>query len=241
MRLVKYLARAGVASRRNAELIIREGRVRINGMVTELPQADVDEAALVTVDGKVIEGPEKKIYLLLNKPAGYISTVQDTHDRPTVTSLIKDIDARLYPVGRLDADTRGALLLTNDGELAYRLTHPRFEVKKVYRAWVKGLPNDSLLAKMKSGLVIDSEKIAAAAVKMLKKLPGKNKALIEITLTEGRKRQVKRMCASIGHPVRELSRTSFAGLAVSDLDEGSYRHLQKNEIEKLYCMVNLHG
>lgn len=238
MRLVKFLAGAGVASRRRAEIIVREGRVQINGVTTVLPQADVDEMSMITVDGKVIKSPEKKYYILLNKPGGYISTVTDTHDRPTVTDLV-NIEARLYPVGRLDADTSGVLLLTNDGELAYRLTHPRYQVEKVYHAWVGGLPHETVLRKMKSGLIIDGVTTAPAAVKVLSKLSAKNRALLEITLTEGKKRQVKKMCAAVGHPVIELYRASFAGLTAENLAEGSFRHLHENEIHDLYRMVGL--
>lgn len=239
MRLVKYLARAGVASRRHAELMIRQGRVQINGALINLPYTDVGENDLVLVDGRIITGFEKKCYIILNKPSGYISTVVDTHNRPTVTSLITGVETRLFPVGRLDADTKGVLLLTNDGELAYRLTHPRYQVKKVYHAWVSGLPDEHVLKRLTSGLVIDGEKTAPASVRLLKTGVEKNIALLEITLTEGRKRQVKKMCRAIGYPVKSLFRISFAGLTAGDLHEGSFRHLHKEEVEYLYRMVRL--
>jgi len=239
MRLVKYLARAGVASRRRSEMIIREGRVAINGITTTIPQALVNDLDTVAVDGQNVEGPEHKYYLLLNKPSGYISTAYDTHGRPTVTDLIGDVEARLYPVGRLDADTRGALLLTNDGELAFRLTHPRYQVKKTYLAVLNGDPDHYLLNKLEKGLVIDGDKTAPARVSKIKGLTSSNSALVKITITEGRKRQVKKMFAAIGFPVKELSRLSFAGLTVDDLSEGSYRHLNKKEIAELHRKVGL--
>lgn len=239
MRLAKFMARAGIVSRRRAELMIREGRVRINGCPVDQPQTDVCENDSVTVDGKMIEGIKNKQYVLLNKPAGYISTAYDTHNRPTVISLISGVEARIYPVGRLDADTSGVLMLTNDGELAYRLTHPRYRVKKVYHAWVNGLPNDQILKQMSCGIIIDAGKTAPASVRLLKAQAVNNTALLEITLAEGKKRQVKKMCAAVGHPVKKLERKSFAGLTATDLPEGLYRYLKQHEIDALYRMVEL--
>lgn len=239
MRLAKYLARAGVASRRRAEIIISEGRVTVNGRSADQPQMMVDDSDSITVDGELLCGCEKKAYLLLNKPAGYISTAQDTHKRPTVTSLVADFGVRVYSVGRLDADTNGVLLLTNDGELAYRLMHPRYQVKKVYQAWVRGVPDTACIRKMSKGLVIEGETTAPADVRLLAKKTDKSVSLLEITLTEGRKRQVKKMCQSIGHPVIKLSRVSFAGLRADNVEEGSYRKLTDREINTLYRMVML--
>lgn len=239
MRLAKYLARAGVASRRKAELIIRQCRVQINGVLSDLPQTDVGENDLVTVDGKIITGFEKKYYIILNKPPGFISTVSDTHSRPTVANLLNGVKARLYPVGRLDADTKGVLLITNDGELSYRLTHPKYQIKKVYHAWVNGVPDEQFLKQFERGLIINGERTAPAPVRLLIARSDKNRALLEITLTEGRKRQVKKMCLAIGCPVLSLSRISFAGLTVGNLQEGTFRHLHKEEVEYLYRMVKL--
>lgn len=239
MRLAKYLAQAGVASRRRAEILISEGRIIVNGQSADQPQMMVDDSDLITVDGKLICGFEKKEYLLLNKPAGYISTAQDTHKRPTVTSLVADLGVRVYPVGRLDADTNGVLLLTNDGELAYRLMHPRYQVKKVYQAWVRGIPDAVSISKMSKGLLIEGETTAPASVKLLAKKTDKNLALLEITLIEGRKRQVKKMCQAIGHSAIKLSRISFAGLRADNVEEGSYRSLTDREINALYRLVML--
>lgn len=241
MRLAKYLASAGVASRRRAETMISEGRVAVNGIIAEKPEVRVNEGDLVTVDGSIIEGPEKKVYLLLNKPQGYISTAHDTHDRPIVTELVADIEARLYPVGRLDADTSGVLLMTNDGELAHRLMHPRFEVEKIYKAWVEGIPQEEAIDKMSRGLMIDGDKTAPARIKLLKRDPANNTALLEMSIIEGRKRQVKKMCAAIGHPVRTLRRDCFAGLKTGRLKKGAYRHLDKREVSSLYRLVGLQG
>ncbi len=238
MRLAKYLARAGVASRRRAETIINEGRVRINGSIADKPQIKVGENDKVTVDGRLVDGFEEKVYILLNKPAGYISTVYDTQNRPTVTGLVSDVEARLYPVGRLDADTSGVILLTNDGELAHRLMHPRYKVKKVYLARVSGLIKNELLPKMSSGLVIEGEKTAPAEVKKVKTVSNKD-TLLKITLAEGKKRQVKMICAAVGHRVKELKRLSFAGLTAANLPQGSYRRLNRQEIDHLYRMVGL--
>jgi 23S rRNA pseudouridine2605 synthase len=239
MRLSKYLSGAGVASRRHAEKIIEAGRVTVNDLTITVPQTAVSEDDLVRVDGKAVDLNRQYIYLLLNKPAGYISTARDTHNRPKVTDLVSAEKLRVYPVGRLDADTTGVLLLTNDGELAYRLTHPRYEIKKVYRAWVAGLPEPEALQKMSAGMVIEGEKTAPASVKVLKTELKKRSALLEIVLTEGKKRQVKNMCAAAGHPVRNLHRESFAGFTVDKLQEGSYRRLKAGEINKLYRMVGL--
>ncbi|HSW35832.1 MAG TPA: pseudouridine synthase [Candidatus Limnocylindrales bacterium] len=239
MRLAKYLAIAGLASRRGAEQIVRQGRVKVNDVLTVQPQTDVSASDFITVDGVMLKKTEKKYYLLLNKPPGYISTVSDTHDRKTVMRLIYDIQARLYPVGRLDADTCGVMLLTNDGALAHRLTHPRFCVKKVYRAWVRGVPESASLKRMIVGLVVDGQKTLPAEVKLITVGPEKHSALLEITISEGRKRQVKKMCAAIGHPVIGLCRSSFAGLKADDLSEGAYRHLTDAEVGHLYCLVKL--
>ena len=240
MRLVKYLARAGVASRRKSEEIIAGGRVRVNGTVTTLPQADVTAADLIEVDGVRIKEAERKYYLLLDKPPGFLSTVTDTHARGTVMDLVGDIPARLYPVGRLDADTLGVLLLTNDGELAYRLTHPRYKIEKTYRAWVKEIPSAAALVKMARGLELDG-RITAPAVIRLVKTDGSKRAMLEITITEGRKRQVKQMCAALGHPVLKLRRVSFAFLTARGLRSGECRYLTRDEVRRLYRLVGLAG
>ncbi|MDY6826669.1 MAG: pseudouridine synthase [Bacillota bacterium] len=239
MRLAKYLADAGIASRRRAEDIIRQKRVKVNGLIAVLPQTKVGENDLVTVDGKKVGRSEKKVYFLLNKPPGYISTAFDTHDRPTVIDLLKEIKERVYPVGRLDADTSGALLLTNDGKLAYRLTHPSYNIKKTYRAWVKGMPDQNILDQMTKGLLIENRKTAPAEIIVIDRDKKQNLSMLQIVLTEGRKRQVKKMCTTVGHPVVQLHRINFAGLTVEDLAVGSYRALREEEKRRLYDMVGL--
>lgn len=239
MRLAKYLARAGIASRRGAEEMISEGLVVVNGLVADKPQQQVSDSDKILVDGLEVVGFEQKRYLLLNKPEGYISTAQDTHNRPIVTELVDTVVERLYPVGRLDADTSGVMLLTNDGELAYRLTHPRYGVRKVYHALVDGFPDRADLKKMSCGIVIEGEKTAPARVEMLQKGKDKKNALISIVLTEGKKRQVKKMCKEIGHPVIKLKRVKFAGLDLQNLPPGSSRELTNQEIKDLYNLVGL--
>jgi 23S rRNA pseudouridine2605 synthase len=241
MRLAKYLSLSGVASRRSSELIIRQGRVKLNGSVELLPQAAVSSGDLVTVDNQEIALVKNKDYYMVNKPAGYLSTVTDTHNRPTVIDLINNCNRRLYPVGRLDMDTSGILLLTNDGELAYRLTHPSYLVRKVYQSWVYGIPGEEKLKCIKKGIEIEGVKTAPAGVRLLKADYDHNLALIEITLTEGRKRQVKIMLAAIGHPVRTLKRISFADLDLGQLAEGTYRTLSKEEIVSLKNLVDLNN
>ena len=239
MRLAKYLARAGVASRRQAEVLISEGRVEVNGQVVEKPQTLVEDQDKVTVNGSLVENVESKCYLLLHKPPGYISTVKDTYNRPTVLDLINGIEARLYPVGRLDADTSGILLLTNDGEMAFRLTHPSFQVKKKYLALVSGIPNRESLDTLRKGVAIENHHTAPAGVKLLERKVQINKALLELTLIEGKKGQVKKMCRAINHPVVKLHREEFAGLKVGELPEGKYRFLSEQEVKWLYRLVKL--
>jgi len=239
MRLAKYLAQAGVASRRAAEEIIAEGRVKVNGLIELKPQVSVTDDDIITVDGKRIEPQEAKLYFLLNKPPGYLSTVSDTHKRPTVLDLLKEQQSRLFPVGRLDADTSGVLLLTNDGKLAYRLTHPRYGIKKIYRAGIKGIPGKRALDRLKNGVEVDGSRCVPDAVKVLKTDQEKMCSQLQITLTEGRKRQVKKMLAAINHPVYELERINFAGLTAVSLPAGSFRPLSEKEVERLYRLAKL--
>jgi 23S rRNA pseudouridine2605 synthase len=239
MRLAKYLAQAGVASRRAAEEIIQEGRVKVNGLIELKPQTSVTDEDIITIDGKRIKAQEEKVYLLLNKPTGYLSTVRDTHNRPTVLDLLKDKQNRLYPVGRLDADTSGVLLLTNDGKLAFRLTHPRYGIKKIYKAGIKGIPGRKALERLSSGVEIDGALCIPNAVKIIKTDQAKMLSQLQITLTEGKKRQVKKMLAAINHPVYELERINFAGLTAVSLPRGTCRPLSDKEVERLYRLVKL--
>ncbi|TMJ98304.1 MAG: rRNA pseudouridine synthase [Actinobacteria bacterium] len=224
MRLNAYLARAGVASRRGAEELIRSGRVRVNGEVAGLATF-VERDDTVELDGQPV-APEPLAYVLLHKPAGVVTTVRDPQGRPTVVGLVGH-DRRVVPVGRLDADTTGALLLTNDGPLAHRLMHPRYEVDKVYEADVEGEPDDEALARLAAGVDLDDGRTAPAVVRRL--APSR----LELVLHEGRKHQVKRMVAAVGHPVLRLHRRTYAGLTVEGLPPGEWRELTRDEVVRL--------
>ena len=226
MRLARYLAHAGVASRRAAEQLIAEGRVRVGGAVVTDPARDVDNESAVEVDGREV-APEPREVWLVNKPAGVVSTASDTHGRPIVTELVES-DRRLYPVGRLDAATTGLILLTNDGELANRLTHPRYGVERTYRARVTPAPvPEPALRRLREGVELDDGRSGPARVRQLE--PG----LLEVTITEGRKRQVRRMCEAVGHPVEELERVAFGPLRLGSLAAGEARLVTPAEVERL--------
>jgi 23S rRNA pseudouridine2605 synthase len=226
MRLAKFLAHAGVASRRAAEGLIAEGRVSVAGEVVSDPARDVDESSRVAVDGRAV-GPEPREVHALNKPRGVVSTARDTHGRPTVVELVRS-QRRLYPVGRLDADTTGIILLTNDGELAERLTHPRHGVEKVYRARVqpRRVAPEALKA-LREGVELEDGRTAPARARQ--PAPG----VLEITLREGRKRQVRRMVEAVGHRVIELERVAFGPLGLRGLEPGRSRRLKRAEVERL--------
>ncbi len=228
MRLAKHLAHAGVASRRAAEQLVFDGRVTVEGEVVRDPARDVDGSEEITVDGaRVGQASGKRVVYMVHKPAGVVSTAKDTHGRPVVTDMVR-VPRRLYPVGRLDADTTGLILLTDDGALAHRLTHPSFEVPKTYLARVRGgtVP-ERLLQQLRDGVELDDGMTAPARVKQVE--PG----LLEITIHEGRKRQVRRMCDAIGHRVEKLERIAFGPLRLGDLKLGKHRELSGVELEKL--------
>ena len=228
MRLAKYLAHAGVASRRASETIIADGRVTVDGTVITDPARDVDDSRSVKVDGRRIKtAGQTHVVYLLNKPAGVISTAKDPQGRPTVLSFVRSGE-RLYPVGRLDYDTTVLILLTNDGDLAHRLTHTSFEVPRTYRARVANAPvNEPAMRTLRDGVELEDGPTAPAKVRRL----ASNH--LEITIHEGRKRQVKRMLEAVGHPVRSLERVAFGPLRLGSLPEGEYRELTASEIEHL--------
>ena len=224
MRLNAYLARAGVASRRRSDELVKAGRVTVNGEPGQL-NTFVQSRDRVELDGVPVE-LQPLAYVLLHKPAGAVTTASDPQGRRTVVELV-DHPARVVPVGRLDADTTGALLLTNDGELAHRLAHPRYEVEKVYEAEVEGTPDERTLARLRDGIELDDGPTAAAEARRLG--PG----TIELSIHEGRKHQVKRMLAAVGHPVTRLHRSRYAGLTLEGLEPGEWRELERAEVETL--------
>jgi pseudouridine synthase len=224
VRLNAFLARSGVASRRGADELIRAGRVRVNGMVAGLATYVTGDDS-VEVDGEPV-GPEPLAYVLLHKPPGVVTTARDPHGRPTVVGLVGN-EVRLVPVGRLDADTTGALLLTNDGPLAHRLMHPRYGVDKVYEVEVEGEPSAEALERLRAGVLLEDGPTAPAGVRRL------GPSRLELTLHEGRKHQVKRMCAAVGHPVRRLHRRVYAGLTLDGLEPGEWRALGPEEVDSL--------
>lgn len=231
-RLQKFLARAGVASRRTSEELITQGKVKVNGQIVTVMGVKIDPAKdVIEVEGKKVKPEEKKVYILLNKPAGYVTTLRDPQKRPKVIDLLKDVKERIYPVGRLDFDTEGLLLLTNDGELTYALTHPKHEIGKTYLALVKGTPDRDKLKRFQRGLRLADGVTAPAKVRLLKK--GKIGTLLEITIYEGRNRQIRRMCETIGHPVLELKRIKMGFLDLKGVETGKYRYLTGEEIKKL--------
>ncbi|MCB2225928.1 MAG: rRNA pseudouridine synthase [Desulfarculaceae bacterium] len=232
-RLQKILAKAGVASRRAAEEIIAAGRVAVDGVVQDQPGASADPASQrITLDGKPLPPPEHKQYWLLHKPAGAVSTVEDPEGRPTVLGLLPpEADARLYPVGRLDFNSEGLILLTNDGELAQRLMHPRHEVEKRYLVWVEGRPGQRALEALRTGVEIGGHKTAPAKVGI--KSATKSGSKLSFTLIEGKKREIRRMCAAVGHPVKRLVRMSLGPLRLGDLPVGASRQLKGGELAAL--------
>lgn len=232
IRLQKYIAECGIASRRAAEQMITDGRVKVGKtVVTELGTKVDPDSTKVFIDGKPISLVKKKYYIALNKPQGYITTVSDQFDRHTVMELVSDITERLYPVGRLDYDSEGLLFLTNDGNFMQRITHPSKKINKTYKVVVKGNPDPLKLAELKKGIMLDGVKTSPAQVQLTKTL--ENTAELTITISEGRNRQVRRMCESIGHEVIRLTRTSIGGVKLGNIPKGKWRHLTDSELSLL--------
>lgn len=232
-RVQKVLARAGFGSRRVVDDLIAERRVRVNGVIAQLGQR-VDSKDVIEVDGVPVPLNVTSVYYLLNKPPGVVTTSSDPRGRPTVTDLV-DTRTRVWPVGRLDIDTEGALLLTNDGDLTHRLTHPRFEVAKTYLAEVAGTPDRRALAALAGGIELGDGRTKPAAARMVERARGRS--LVEITVTEGRKRQVRRMFQAVGHPVLLLVRTAIGPLMLGRLRPGVARRLSPHEVHALYRAI----
>ncbi|MFQ6044646.1 MAG: pseudouridine synthase [Candidatus Poribacteria bacterium] len=232
MRLEKFLSEAGISSRRHAKQIISEGRVMVNGGKVFIPGTHIaPDTDVIKLDGKPISLVKKKVYIVMNKPAGYLSTASDDRNRPTVLNLLRNLPVRVYPVGRLDLDTEGLLLLTNDGELAHQITHPRYHVDKVYIAWVKGHPDEAALEKLRRGIRIEDGVTAPAKAIVTERTD--THTCLKITIHEGKKRQVKRMCRAVGYEVQHLKRIQIGPIKLGNLRVGKYRRLSSKEVEEL--------
>ncbi len=231
MRLNKYIAAAGICSRRKADELIANGNVRINGAVMKEMGYNVADGDTVQVNGRTISAASKKVYVAVNKPLGYITSMDDDRDRATVAELVADIPERLFPVGRLDYNTTGLLIMTNDGDLAYTLTHPKHEVWKTYIATVSGIISDNRIARLRKGVDIGGFVTSPAKVRVIKQMP--RHAVVEISIHEGKNRQVRKMFAAVGNKVQELERVSIGDIRLGRLMSGHYRKLTREEIEYL--------
>ena len=231
MRLNKYIAQAGIASRRKADELTLQGKVKINGAVMKEPGYDVTEGDVVEVNGCAVRQEAKKVYIMLNKPKGYITSADDERDRPTVMALVADIEERLFSVGRLDYNTSGMLLMTNDGDLAQRLSHPKHQVYKTYRARVTGQLSSERIARLRNGVDIGGFITSKAVVNVIKQ--AERYAMVEIKIYEGKNRQVRKMFAAVGNKVLDLERIAIGDLYLGHLKEGHYRKLTQKEIEYL--------
>jgi 23S rRNA pseudouridine2605 synthase len=233
VRLQKYLAQCGLASRRKAEQLIAEGKISVDGVVVKEMGVSIRPGVnLVAYAGKKVEAEERLVHYLLNKPRGYVTTLADPQGRPIVTSLIKGIGVRLFPVGRLDLDTEGALILTNDGELAQKIQHPSNETNKTYEALVKGWPGREKLTLLEKGVILEGKRTSPAILSILAAKGGN--CLVSITIHEGRKRQVKKMFSHIGHPVLHLKRTAYGKLYLDGLPSGAFRKLNPSDLKKIF-------
>jgi len=238
IRINKYLAQCGVASRRTADTLVIEGRVTVNGKVAKVPGFLVDENTdIVAVDGISVKPAETSVYIVLNKPAGYLTSLSDPHHRQTVNLLLKGLPHRVYPIGRLDLDTEGTLLFTNDGELAHRLAHPKYQILRVYQAQVEGRVIPDELTVLDKGVMLPDGDIGRAKARLEE--AGDESSRLMLELMEGRKREVKHLCKAIGHPVIKLVRLSFAGIDSSGLSVGQWRYLTEQEIDSLRRLVGL--
>ena len=231
MRINKYIAVSGEASRRKADELVAGGRVKVNGLVLREAGYDVREGDVVEVDGRIIEPVTEKVYILLNKPLGYVTTSEDEFDRDTVLDLVADVDARLFPVGRLDYNTSGLLILTNDGDFAYKLTHPKHELPKTYRARVAGVLSDKKCGVLRRGVDIGGFVTSRAQVQVVRGY--QRSTLVDITIHEGKNREVRKMCNAIGRKVLALHRSKIENIDVKNLKLGEWRYLTSKEVARL--------
>lgn len=238
IRLNKFLSAAGVSSRREADRFIEQGRIKVNGKIVQALGSKVDENKdRIEVDGKIVKGTQRKVYMLLNKPPEYLVTLKDPFQRPTIKDLLPKLKTRLFPVGRLDFDSEGLLMMTNDGELANRLIHPRYEMKKIYLVKIKGHPEKEQMSRIERGISLDGKKTAPAKIFLISSTP--RRSLYKIELHEGRRREIRRMFEAIGFRVLLLRRIKFAGLTLDGLNPGEWRYLTDKEVQTLYRKVGL--
>ncbi len=238
IRINKYLSAAGVSSRREADRLIEQGRVKVNGKIVQTLGSKIDENKdRVEVDGKTVEGTQGKVYMLLNKPPEFLVTLKDPFQRPTIMDFLPKLKTRIFPVGRLDFDSEGLLLMTNDGELANRLIHPRYEIKKNYLVKIQGHPEKVQISRLERGIPIDGKKTAPAKIFPISSTP--KRSLFKVELHEGRKREIRRMFEAIGYHVLLLRRIKFAGLTLDGLNPGDWRYLTDIEVQNLYKKVGL--
>ena len=237
-RLNKILAISGITSRRRADELISSGLVTVNGLVEKrVGSKAVWGVDSINVDGHPVPDPPKKIYLLLNKPFGYVSTLHDPEGRPIIRDLVKDVKERIYPVGRLDFDSSGLLILTNDGELAFRLMHPKFHIPRTYKVIVEGVISDKSVKRLKKGVSLDDGPTNPARVRIIETQQGRS--VVRITIFEGRSREIRRMCEAVGHKTLKLTRIGYGNLDLGDLKVGKYRHLKNVEVKTLRKSVGL--
>ncbi|MDD2510663.1 MAG: pseudouridine synthase [Syntrophomonas sp.] len=238
MRLAKYLADSGISSRRQAEKLIAQGKVKVNGQTIYELAFTLNPGDRVEYEGKIVESADR-VYLLLNKPRGYICTLFDPQGRPRVIDLLNGINTRVFPVGRLDFDTEGLLLLSNDGEFSNLMTHPRYLIPKKYEAWVQGLLNPDTIRKLEKGVALEDGITAPSRAKLLSSEKGQS--LLELEIHEGKKRQIKRMCLAVGHRVISLKRTALAFLTLEGVARGQFRFLTSAEVEGLIMLARQSG
>ena len=231
MRINKYIAEAGIASRRKADELISNGNVKVNNITLTEPGYNVVSGDIVEVNGRRIEASENKVYIMLNKPVGYITSVKDEQNRPTVMDLVTDIEGRIFPIGRLDYNTSGLLLMTNDGDFSYKVAHPKHHMGKTYRAKVQGIISREKLSKLRHGIDIGGFITSPAKAEIIKELP--KQTVVEITIYEGKNRQIRKMFSKLGNPVLELERIAIGNVKLGRLAIGGYRKLSQKEIESL--------